>query len=89
MAVQQGDTSDSSQQLPLKPEIVDDVGSNKEIDVGNDNASNLDTEKSGPIKGNDSNGKVDWNFKQVAATVSLSGLYVGRSGTYIYVGCLG
>jgi hypothetical protein len=38
-----------------------------------------DIENRGAIKGDDSDGRVNWTTKQVLATLFLSGLYVGRS----------
>lgn len=37
----------------------------------------------GPIKGDMSDGRVDWTFKQVAATIALCGLYVGGCRFYV------
>lgn len=38
----------------------------------------VDMKNRDAIKGDDSDGRVDWTFKQIVATVSLSGLYVGE-----------
>lgn len=37
-----------------------------------------DTHDTGPIKGDLSDGRVDWTRKQILATISLCGLYVGE-----------
>jgi hypothetical protein len=39
----------------------------------------VDLENRDAVKGDDSDGQVDWSFKQIVATVCLSGLYVGMS----------
>jgi len=39
-----------------------------------------DLENRGAIKGDDSDGRVNWTTKQVLATIFLSGLYVGQFG---------
>jgi hypothetical protein len=41
------------------------------------NTLGVDLENRDAIKGDDSDGKIDWTWKQVAATISLAGLYVG------------
>ena len=38
-----------------------------------------DLENRGAIKGDDSDGRVNWTVRQVLATLFLSGLYVGKS----------
>lgn len=38
-----------------------------------------DLENLGAIKGDDSDGRINWTTKQVLATLFLSGLYVGQS----------
>ena len=38
-----------------------------------------DLENRGAIKGDDSDGRINWTTKQVLATLFLSGLYVGQS----------
>jgi hypothetical protein len=38
----------------------------------------VDLENRHAVKGDDSDGKVDWTLKQILATIFLSGLYVGR-----------
>ncbi|KAL6243042.1 hypothetical protein RBB50_010142 [Rhinocladiella similis] len=40
----------------------------------------------GPIKGDMSDGRVDWTFKQVAATIALCGLYVGSQIPLYFTG---
>jgi hypothetical protein len=37
-----------------------------------------DLENRGAIKGDDSDGRINWTLKQVLATLFLSGLYVGQ-----------
>ena len=39
----------------------------------------IDVENRGAVKGDDSDGRIDWTFKQILATLSLSGLYVGMT----------
>lgn len=39
----------------------------------------VDPENREAVKGDDSDGKVDWNFKSITATCCLAGLYVGES----------
>jgi hypothetical protein len=41
-------------------------------------ALHVDLENSGAIKGDDSDGRVNWTLKQVVATIFLAGLYVGK-----------
>ena len=41
------------------------------------NNLSADPEDSAAVKGNDSDGHVHWTFRQILATVSLCGLYVG------------
>ena len=41
------------------------------------NNSSADPEHSAAVMGNGSDGQVHWTFKQILATVSLCGLYVG------------
>ncbi len=38
----------------------------------------VDLENRHCVKGDDSDGKVDWTLKQILATIFLSGLYVGK-----------
>jgi hypothetical protein len=38
-----------------------------------------DLENRGAIKGDDSDGRINWTLKRVLATLFLSGLYVGQS----------
>ncbi len=40
-------------------------------------------EKTGVAKGDDSDGRVNWTWKQILATISLCGVYVGRSLLYV------
>ena len=42
------------------------------------NISSADPEDTAAVKGNDSDGHVHWTLKQILATVSLCGLYVGK-----------
>ena len=42
-------------------------------------STGVDPENREAVKGDDSDGKVDWNFKSITATCCLAGLYVGRS----------
>ena len=42
------------------------------------NTLGVDVENREAVKGDDSDGKIDWTWKQIAATVSLAGLYVGE-----------
>jgi hypothetical protein len=39
-----------------------------------------DLENRGALKGDDSDGQINWTTKQVLATLFLSGLYVGQFG---------
>lgn len=41
-------------------------------------STGVDPENREAVKGDDSDGKVDWNFKSITATCCLAGLYVGR-----------
>lgn len=38
----------------------------------------VDLENRGAVKGDNSDGRVNWTFKQICATIALSGLYVGK-----------
>jgi hypothetical protein len=40
-------------------------------------------EKTGVAKGDDSDGHVNWTWKQILATISLCGVYVGRTSLYV------
>lgn len=42
----------------------------------------IDIENRDAAKGDDSDGRIDWTRKQVLATISLSGLYVGMASNY-------
>lgn len=39
-------------------------------------------EKAGVAKGDDSDGRVNWTWKQILATISLCGVYVGKSSCH-------
>lgn len=41
-------------------------------------ALHVDVGNTGALKGDDSDGRVNWTTKQVLATISLSALYVGE-----------
>lgn len=38
----------------------------------------IDSEKARAAKGDDSDGRVNWTWKQIIAVISLCGVYVGR-----------
>ena len=59
-----------------KPYIKDNPDNTKRTDTICD--ISIDLENRGAIKGDDSDGRVNWTAKQILATTSLSGLYVGR-----------
>jgi hypothetical protein len=61
--------------LPDKP-AEDEVDDFKKIDTVA--ALAVDVENRGAVKGDDSDGRVDWTPKKVVATIFLSGLYVGK-----------
>ncbi len=44
---------------------------------------NDDDEKPHVVKGDDSDGRVEWSMRQILATISLSGLYVGMDFFYL------
>lgn len=48
------------------------------VKVGSNNYLAPDIENRGAIKGDDSDGRVNWTPKRVLATLFLSGLYVGQ-----------
>ena len=54
----------------------DDVNDLKKINTVD--ALHVDLENSGAIKGDDSDGRINWTLKQVLATIFLAGLYVGK-----------
>ena len=54
----------------------DEVDDLKKIDTVD--ALHVDLENSRAIKGDDSDGRVNWTLKQVLATTFLAGLYVGK-----------
>lgn len=55
---------------------MDKIDSSKEMNTDRDLA--IDLENCGAIKGDNSDGRVNWTLKQIIATISLSGLYVGK-----------
>lgn len=57
----------------VKASRVDEVESST-IDI-----EKSDLEKPGNVKGDDSDGRVDWTTRQIIATLSLTCLYVGES----------
>ena len=65
--------SENTQHEMRTMEEADDL---KKIDTVD--ALQVDLENSGAIKGDDSDGRVNWTRKQILATISLSGLYVGQ-----------
>lgn len=44
---------------------------------------NLEIEKGHAAKGDESDGHVNWTWKQIIATISLCGVYVGKSLTLL------
>jgi hypothetical protein len=42
----------------------------------------VDVENRDAVKGDESDGKIDWTWMQIAATVSLAGLYVGAYSSF-------
>lgn len=44
--------------------------------------ADLEIEKSHAAKGDESDGRVDWTWKQILATISLCGVYVGMSSRH-------
>lgn len=47
-------------------------------DLTKENTLGVDLENRDAVKGDNSDGQIDWNFKQLIATISLAGLYVGK-----------
>jgi hypothetical protein len=46
--------------------------------VGHDEVTEQWSEKDGVAKGDDSDGRVNWTWRQTLATISLCGVYVGK-----------
>lgn len=66
-----------------KPEAAEHVESyefndlDKQYDLKKIDTLGVDIENRDAVKGDDSDGKVDWTWTQIVATISLAGLYVG------------
>ena len=73
------------QDVQHEKSVIEKVDGVKEKETKDD--LSVDLENSGAVKGDDSDGRVDWTFKQILATVSLCGLYVGtfNSGSKPYI----
>ncbi|KAK1043777.1 hypothetical protein LTR74_018395 [Friedmanniomyces endolithicus] len=61
-----------------------DMENLKKLDTAD--ALHVDLANAGALKGDDSDGRVSWTTKQVLATISLSGLYVGSQLPLFFVG---
>ena len=64
--------------VPVEKAEVHEVEDFKKIDTLD--ALAVDPENRRALKGDDSDGRIDWTLKQVLATLFLSGLYVGKFG---------
>lgn len=57
---------------------VEDTGSprvEKQLSIA---SSDLDLENTRAVKGDNSDGHVDWTFRSIVATISLCGIWVGK-----------